>query len=84
MILSLHPAKKLHFEKNLSSNKCIIFSPLRNVTFKKCQVYFEAHSTAYSWSRFKGSANVQNIDLKIPLFGRGGFSEELKSILITV
>ncbi len=31
-----------------------------------------------------GSANVQHIDLKIPLIGRGGISEDLKSILITV
>ncbi len=35
-------------------------------------------------NRFKGSANVQHIDLKIPLFRRGGISEDLKSILITV
>ncbi len=35
-------------------------------------------------SRFKGSVNVQHTDLKIPLFGRGGISEDLKSILITV
>ncbi len=29
-------------------------------------------------------ANIQHIDLKVPLFGRGGISEDLKSILITV
>ncbi len=29
-------------------------------------------------------ANVKNIDLKVPLFERGGISEDLKSILITV
>ncbi len=34
--------------------------------------------------QFKGSANVQHIDLKIPLFERGGISKDLKSIMITV
>ncbi len=29
-------------------------------------------------------ANVQSIDLKVPLFGRGGISKDLKSISITV
>ncbi len=41
-------------------------------------------SNNFDYSRFKGSANAQLIDLKIPLFGRGGISEDLKSILITV
>ncbi len=33
---------------------------------------------------FNRHANVQPIDLKVPLFGRRGISEDLKSILITV
>ncbi len=37
-----------------------------------------------SQSRFKGSENVQHNNLKIPLFERGGISEDLKSIFITI
>ncbi len=43
---------------------------------------FEGYIAICNQSRFKPSANVQHTDLKIPLFGRGGISEDLKSILI--
>ena len=33
---------------------------------------------------FNRHANVQHIDLKVPLFGRGSISEELKSIFADV
>ncbi len=33
---------------------------------------------------FNRLANFQHMDLKVPLFRRGGISEDLKSILITV
>ena len=33
---------------------------------------------------FNQHANVQHIDLKVPLFGRGGISEDLKPVSITV
>ncbi len=33
---------------------------------------------------FNRHANVQHIDVKVPLFGRGGISKDLKSVLITV
>ena len=48
------------------------------------QILIQAHKLRKYQSRFKGSANVQHTDYKIPLFGRGGISEDLKSILITV
>ena len=54
------------------------------------------HSLSLRWSHtdvftrhdyhymFNQHANVQHIDLKAPLFGRGGISEDLKSMLITI
>ena len=37
-----------------------------------------------NYNLFNRHANVQHIDLKVPLFGRGGISEEVNEILITV
>ncbi len=59
-----------------------------------CDVTFVRLHTSGEWfvelrqnmryNLFNRCANVQHIDLMVPLFGRGGISEDLKSILITV
>ncbi len=36
----------------------------------------------YCYNMFSWHANVQHVDLKVPLFGRGGISEDLKSITV--
>ncbi len=72
-----------HFFRN---QKAIVF--LSQANTKASQKTFRPTQSTWRYmywlDSIKGSANVQHTDLKTPWFGRGGISEDLKSILITV
>ena len=62
-------------------------TPKKNTLVGKKRLFLghNAFSLVYTYcSIINQQVNVQYIDLKISLFGIGGISEDLKSILITV
>ncbi len=56
------------------------------VKFSTISIFYKMtfHCQNHCYNMFNRDANIQHTNLKVPLFGRGGISEDLKLILITI
>ena len=64
---------------------CNFWCPSSENQYKWRKAYFALEDLRILFfNMFNRHANVQHIDLKVPLFGRGDISKDLKSILVTI